>query len=79
MRETIRGLSNERLESEIANVYWTAWEMNPRKTPQERKGSLLKMLWTEWDYRVRTGVIDLDDYWTGSEVLEGEDYNRYGF
>ena len=78
MRETIRNLSNERLESEIANIYWTAYEINPDKPPKNRRGSLLRMLWGDWDLRVANGEINLDDYWTGSEVLDGEDYNFLG-
>lgn len=65
MKETIQKLSNERLESEIANIYWEAHEVYPGK-PVEETG-LLADLWSEFDSRLALGTIDANPL-TGREL-----------
>lgn len=64
MKETIQKLSNERLEQEIANLYWTAHELSPRTTLKET--GLLADLWSEFDNRLAAGIIDANPL-TGME------------
>lgn len=64
MKETIQKLSNERLESEIANIYWAAHEVSPGKRLQET--GLLADLWNEFDVRLASGTIDANPL-TGME------------
>ena len=66
MKETISKLSNERLEAEIANQYYRAYEEGIKVV--EKEGSLLSMLWAEWEERYHDGRINDEDYWTGNEV-----------
>ena len=72
MKETIAALSDERLEAEICSIYYTAWEVNPLDQVVEKNGSILALLWDEFDERVADGRIDLDEYVTGNEVLDDE-------
>lgn len=64
MKETIQKLSNERLESEIANIYWSAHEVSPGKRLMET--GLLADLWSEFDSRLALGAIDANPL-TGME------------
>lgn len=64
MKTTIKSLSSERLEQEIAKIYWLAATENPPIHPVET--GLLAELWSEFDYRIGEGLIDQDPD-TGSE------------
>ena len=67
----VRDLSNERLESEISNIYMIAYEAYGRQavSVEAKEGSLLEALWAEYDARVADGLINDEDYWTGSELV----------
>lgn len=67
MKTTIANLSNERLESEIANVYYRAFEENPCIRVVEKEGSLLALLWDEFQHRFDYGLIERNPL-TGDEV-----------
>lgn len=72
MKTTIANLSNERLEQEIANVYYRAHWENPKLYMYDgAEGSLLRQLWDEFDERFETGTIDRDPL-TGNEVDDDE-------
>ena len=66
MKTTIAKFSNERLEQEIANIYTTYHELYPGRTLEEESDSNLGMLWAEFDYRFREGLIDRNPV-TGNE------------
>lgn len=73
MQTTIANLSNERLEQEIANVYYQAHQEDPKLRIYEgTEGSLLFGLWQEFDRRFEEGLIDPDPL-TGNERDEDED------
>lgn len=59
MKWRIETLSNRRLESEIANVYYMAAEEAPGVTPRET--GILGALWAEFDRRVADGTMTDDD------------------
>lgn len=65
MQTTIANLSGERLEQEIAAIYYRG----AREAPgvQIREAGLLADLWAEFDYRLEEGLIDPDPL-TGNEV-----------
>lgn len=62
MKSTISKFSNERLESEIANLYFQAAKEAPGVTLQER--GLLAGLWEEFDTRLAAGGISPDTDWS---------------
>lgn len=70
MKTTIANLSAERLEQEIANIYMTAAKENPPIQVQETEGSLIEMLWGEFDYRYQEGTVSRDTDWTERQDWE---------
>lgn len=61
MKTTISNLSNERLEAEISNIYWSAAKEAPGVILKESGN--LGLLWQEFDERFAAGTIDRDsDY-----------------
>lgn len=59
MKWRIETLSNRRLETEIAAVYWQGHQIAPGVTPKEV--GLLGDLWAEFDRRVADGTMTDDD------------------
>lgn len=57
MPEYITRLSNEKLEQEIAGVYWEAFKVHPEMRVRESGGSTIGLLWAEFDNRVVEGDI----------------------
>lgn len=72
MKTTIANLSNERLEQEIANIYVTASREVPPVYVTEAEGSLISMLWAEFEERLAEGTIPDDTEWTEKEEWETE-------
>lgn len=60
MKETIKGLSHERLDQEIANLYWEGHRVTPGTQLQET--GLLGDLWAEFDARVKNEELILDEW-----------------
>lgn len=56
----IEQLSNRRLESEITQLYWDTAKTHPGTTfPEE--GTIMGLLWAEFDRRVESGKMTDDD------------------
>lgn len=70
MKTTIAGFSNERLESEIANIYVTAAQEVPGVTLKETGN--LGLLWGEFEERLDVGAITPDSDYTPKEAWEDE-------
>lgn len=68
MKTTIENLSNERLESEISNLYYEGESRSPGVRLQET--GLLGMLWQEFDERLEAGAISPDTDWMPLEDWE---------
>lgn len=68
MKTTIENLSNERLEAEISNIYWTAAKQAPGVTLKETGN--LGLLWEEFDRRYSAREIDKDTEWTPRQEWE---------
>lgn len=71
MKTTIEGLSSERLEQEIANIYYTAHRDTPGKKVVEAEGSLLNLLWNEFEERMEAGAITPDTDYSPRDWAEG--------
>lgn len=69
MKQTIAGLSNERLESEIAAIYYRGQREAPGVPIQET--GLLSELWAEFEERLKAGTISDDTDWAPREWREG--------
>lgn len=65
MKSTIAQFSGERLESEIAAIYWQAAKEAPGVMLKERGN--LALLWQEFDERLEAGAINPDTDWTPKE------------
>lgn len=62
MKTTISNFSNERLESEIANIYHSVAQEAPGVTLRETGN--LSLLWQEFDERFAAKTIDRDSDYT---------------
>lgn len=69
MKTTIENLSNERLEQEISNIYWTAAKEAPGVTLKETGN--LGLLWEEFDERLEVGAISPDTDYEAPTWREG--------
>lgn len=67
----LSGLSNERLEQEIASCYWEAFLGSERGGVPVglSESGLLGLLWGEFDRRFVLGLIDPDPF-SGCEPVE---------
>lgn len=68
MRTTIANLSNEALEQNIANIYWSAAKQAPGVALKESGN--LGLLWEEFDYRYQEDTISDDTDWTERQDWE---------
>lgn len=68
MKTTISNFSNERLESEIANIYYAAAKEAPGVALRETGN--LGLLWDEFDRRFDAREIDQDTEWTPRQEWE---------
>lgn len=68
MKTTIKGFSNERLEQEIANIYYAVAKEAPGVTLRETGN--LGLLWQEFDERLEVGAINPDTDWSPREEWE---------
>lgn len=60
MKTTIKQLTNERIDQEIANIYWSASKEQPGLRLKEK--GLLALLWEEFDERASSGKLDVEDW-----------------
>lgn len=67
MKTTIKNLSNESLEQEIAKVYVEAYREVPGVMVNEEKHPWLGLLWQEFDERFEAGTIDRDSDYTSED------------